>query len=137
MICIGKTFEFSASHRLSRAQWSQEENNRVFGKCANPNGHGHNYKLEVTVCGTQDGATGMVMDASRLTAIIEETILKEVDHKNLDVDVPWLSGSLTTVENIASAFWTRLAEQLKDENVTLYEIKLWETSRIFALRRAK
>ena len=136
MIYIGKTFEFSASHRLFRSEWTLEENLKVFGKCANPNGHGHNYKLEVTVCGDTDKITGMVIDASRLTAIIEEILLKEVDHKNLDVDVSWLSGSLTTVENLVCAFWDKLLGHIKKENASLYEIKLWETSRIYAIRRA-
>ncbi len=139
MLAIGKVFEFCASHRLYRPDWSVEQNTRVFGKCANPNGHGHNYKLEVCVHGTPNPETGMVMDASLLSKIVDETIFQHVDHKNLDIDVPWLSGTITTSENLVRAFWERLAPVIRDistQSASLFEIKLWETSKIFALKRS-
>ncbi len=139
MIAVGKVFEFSASHRLHRAEWSDEKNAQVFGKCANPNGHGHNYKLEVSVHGSLHPETSMIMDAALLSKIVEETIFQQVDHKNLDRDVPWLLGKVSTSENLVQAFWDRLSpviNEISQNTASLYEIRLWETSKIFALKRS-
>src|SRR5690349_3453313 len=94
-LSLCKTFEFSAAHRLFRPEWSDEQNAKAFGKCANPSGHGHNYRLEVSVSGEIEPLTGMVMDASILQQLVNEVLLDELDHKNLDVDVPWLRGKMS------------------------------------------
>ena len=135
MLC--KTFEFAAAHRLYRAEWSLEKNLQVFGKCASPNGHGHNYRLEVRVSGDCDPTTGMVLDAALLESLVEEHVLRDIDHKNIDRDVEWLAGQISTVENIIEAIWKRLEQPLRDHNANmeLQELVLWETGRIYALRR--
>lgn len=133
-LSVCKTFEFSAAHRLFRSDWSDEQNLAVYGKCANPSGHGHNYRLEVSVSGEIDGISGMVFDASNLQQIVDEVIISELDHKNLDTDIEWLDGRTSTVENIVLAMWERLAPAVKHaQNTTqLEKLVLWETSRISA-----
>lgn len=106
--------EFSAAHRLFREEWSEQRNSAVFGACANPNGHGHNYQFSVTVKGEVDPETGMVMDFLALADLVQERILRWVDHRNLEVDVPFLSGVLTTAENLLQVFWQELQEGLPD-----------------------
>lgn len=149
MLTLSKTFRFSAAHRLYRTDWSEEQNHKVFGKCANRNGHGHNYRLEVSVRGEVYPETGMVIDAALLQRLVDETVLNALDHKNLDLDVPWLEGRLTTVENLINAIWDRLAPAVRDAGAALPEctsqsrrpgstalqkLVLWETERIFATR---
>jgi 6-pyruvoyltetrahydropterin/6-carboxytetrahydropterin synthase len=136
MICISKTFEFCASHRLARPEWSNEKNSAIFGKCANPNGHGHNYRLEVTVSGPIQPEAQMVMDASVLDAIVQERVIQELDHKHLNADVPWLQGHIPTVEVILECIWNELEEpvRLAGHGAQLEKLVLHETSRIFATR---
>lgn len=136
MICISKTFEFCASHRLARLEWSDEKNTEVFGKCANRNGHGHNYRLVVTVSGPIQPETQMVMDASVLDAIVQEHVIQELDHKHLNSDVPWLREHIPTVEVILDCIWNRLDEPLRlaGKGAHLEQLILHETSRIFATR---
>ena len=136
MICISKTFEFCASHRLAQPEWSDEKNSAVFGKCANPNGHGHNYRLEVTVSGPIQPETQMVMDASVLDSIVQEHVIHDLDHKHLNADVSWLHECIPTVEVILEAIWNRLEEPLQraGNGARLEKLLLHETSRIFATR---
>ncbi len=104
--------EFCAAHRLFRADWSEQKNQEVFGICANPNGHGHNYFLRVSVRGEIQAETGMVMNFLELQELVAEQILKWVDHRNLDKDVPFLQGCISTAENLLQIFWQRLAPHL-------------------------
>lgn len=136
MLLISKKFEFCASHTLRRPEWNEEKNRAVFGKCSNPNGHGHNYILEVSVRGTVNPETGFVMDASILERYVQELVFRDVDHKNLNLDVLWLQGILPSSENLVNAFWDRLAPALARETprVTLHRLILWETSRIYVVR---
>ena len=136
MLTLAKTFEFSASHRLFRPDWSPEKNLEIFGKCANINGHGHNYKLEVSVRGPISSETGMILDARLLHSIVQNRVLADIDHKNLDRDVDWLSGQITSVETIIQGMWDRLAPIIQYEAppARLARLCLWETSRIFATR---
>lgn len=138
MLSLTKSFEFAASHRLHKPEWSDERNAAVFGKCANPNGHGHNYRLEVSVTGQLSPETGMVIDAAKLDEVVTAVILRDVDHSNLDLDVEWLRGQITTSEVLVEAFWSRLSRELERQNlpVKLHRIRLWETSRIYAQRTA-
>ncbi|MEX2553085.1 MAG: 6-carboxytetrahydropterin synthase [Actinomycetota bacterium] len=103
---------FSAGHRLYNPGYSDERNAEVFGKCANPSGHGHNYVLEVTLEGSVDPETGFLFDLKELSHIIHKSILDEVDHRNLNEDVEWLRGRNPTTETLAQAFWERLEPQL-------------------------
>ncbi|MEJ2370003.1 MAG: 6-carboxytetrahydropterin synthase, partial [Gemmatimonadales bacterium] len=99
----------------------------VFGACSNPNGHGHNYELEVAVEGEIDPKTGYVIDVKRLRDLVTERVVGEMDHANLNMDVPWLRGVNPTAENLAVEIWNRLAGQL--DGARLVSVKLWETQR--------
>ncbi len=124
---ITRREEFSASHRLHDPALSEETNRALYGICNNPNGHGHNYELEVTVRGPVP-ASGMVMNLTDLMAILRERILPEVDHKHLNHDVPYLADVIPTAENIAIALWGRLeAELTRFEGCRLHRIKLRES----------
>jgi 6-pyruvoyltetrahydropterin/6-carboxytetrahydropterin synthase len=100
--------EFSASHRLHNPALSDAENRELYGICNNPNGHGHNYVVEVTVRGPVPDGTGMVMDLNRLQRLILERLIAPVEHRHLNFDVPFLEGTITTAENVAVAFWREL-----------------------------
>ena len=118
--------EFSAAHRLAREEWSEERNLEVFGACANPHGHGHNYQLCVIVRGDVDTETGMVMDFLALAALVKERIFDKVDHRNLEMDVPFLEGVLTTAENLLKVFWQELQGGLPG-GVALHSLRLQES----------
>lgn len=137
MISLGKTFEFAAAHKLYNPKWSKEKNEAVFGKCANAKGHGHNYRLHVSVSGPIDPDTGMVLSAADLSDIVNREIIDVLDHKNLDGDVAWFEGVLSTCENLTNIIWDKLDEALVKHSAQLKldEVKLWETSRIYAVRR--
>lgn len=125
---ITRREEFSASHRLHNPDLSDEENRRLYGICNNLNGHGHNYELEVTVRGPIPAETGMVMNLTDLMRILRERVLVEVDHKHLNLDVPWLTGIIPTAENVAVALWERIAPELVPfPGVRLHRIRLHES----------
>lgn len=109
---LTRKYEFPASHRLFNPAWSDEENARVFRQCNNPNGHGHNYELEVTVKGIPDPRLGMVVDIYELDQIVKRVILDKMDHKNLNIDVEFLTGIIPTSENMARAIWQQLAPEI-------------------------
>lgn len=126
MVYVTRKASFSAAHRLFNPAWPDQKNNEVFGKCNNPNGHGHNYDMEVTVGGDPPRDTGMVIDLKKLADIIEAEIIERVDHKNLNVDVDFLRGKIPTAENMAVAFWKILAPKITEGK--LYSIKLYESA---------
>ena len=126
MIYITRKGHFSASHRLYNPAWTDERNEKVFGKCNNPNGHGHNYEVEVTVAGIPPRDTGMVIDLKELGEILETEILDRVDHKHLNHDVDFLSNVIPTAENIAIAFWKILEKKLPGGK--LHSIRLYESA---------
>ena len=125
MVFVTRKAQFSAAHRLYNPAWSDEKNDRVFGKCNNPNGHGHNYTLEVTVAGEPPKDTGMVIDLKVLADIVEKEIIERVDHKHLNLDVDFMHGVIPTAENIATAFWGIL--QMKIPEGRLHAIRLYES----------
>jgi 6-pyruvoyltetrahydropterin/6-carboxytetrahydropterin synthase len=122
---VTRVVRFNAAHRLHNPAKSDEWNRRTFGKCNNPNGHGHNYTLEVTVAGEPDPETGYVIDLARLKQIIEERVVAELDHRHMNLDVDFLQGILPSTENVAVAIWHRLADSLPSGR--LVAVKLWET----------
>lgn len=124
---ITRRERFSASHKLERADWSPEKNLEVFGKCSNPNWHGHNYDLFVTVKGTINPETGFVADLSEIGNIVKEKIIKHVDHKNLNLDVPFMKDKLASTENLAVAFWNEIVAEINVLGCTLHCIKIQET----------
>jgi len=135
MVYLTRRASFSASHRLWSRQLTEAENYAVYEKCANPNGHGHNYVLEVTVRGTPDPQTGMVLNLTQLKDAMHEQVVNWVDHKHLNYDVPWLEGSIPTTEMLVVKFWDRLAEMLP--RGLLYEVKLYETENNIASYRGE
>ena len=126
-VSITRLARFSAAHRLHNPALSDDENRRVFGKCNSPNYHGHNYTLEVTVAGVPDAVTGYVMDFGDLDRIVDGACIDDLDHKNLDLDVPWLSGIRSTAENIVVACWRRIAPAIAASGARLSHLRLWET----------
>jgi 6-pyruvoyltetrahydropterin/6-carboxytetrahydropterin synthase len=125
---VTRRVHFCAAHRLGREDWSAEQNESVFGSCANPNWHGHNYELDVTVEGEIDPATGFVFDLKELRDVVERHVLEDVDHRNLNIDVEWLHGVNPTTENVVVAMWRRVSEHLP-ASVRLARLVLWETPR--------
>lgn len=124
---ITRRERFSAAHKLSRPDWSPEKNMATFGKCANPNWHGHNYELWVTVKGEPNPETGFVVDLSELGRVINERVIRHVDHKNIDLDVPFMKGRYSSTENLAIAFWEQLEEPVEALGCQLHCVKLKET----------
>ena len=125
---ITRRLHFCAAHRLARDDWSEEENRRVFGDCANPNWHGHNYDLEVTVVGPVDPGTGYVMDLGELKALVNRRVVDDLDHRNLNLDVDWMRGIVPSTENLAVAIWERVAPHIPAP-AELDRVVLWETPR--------
>lgn len=136
---LTRVFEFSASHRLARDDWDDERNRLVYGKCAHPAGHGHNYRLEVSVSGQLDPETGMIVDAGVLKQMVEEAIIADVDHRHLNIDVPWLRGVVPTVEMITERIWERLESIVPKlgHAVVLHRVVLWETPCICGSKERK
>lgn len=126
MIVTAK-LDFSAAHRLHNPERDGEWNRRVYDKCDNPSGHGHNYVIEVSVDGEVDPETGMVIDLKRLKDIVRKEVVDMVDHKNLNQDVDFLRGVVPTAENLARAFWKKLERAITPGR--LWQIKLHETDR--------
>jgi 6-pyruvoyltetrahydropterin/6-carboxytetrahydropterin synthase len=129
MIYLTRKAEFSAAHYYHNPQWTPEENMRVFGKCANLNGHGHNYTLEVTVAGEVDAVTGFVIDLKLLKDILSRHVLDDFDHRHLNKELPEFASQLPTTENIAVAIWRRLASQLHPAK--LHRVRLYEQPDLF------
>jgi len=123
-VTVCRKAHFNAAHRLHRKDWSDEKNEAVFGKCNNPNFHGHNYELIVAVTGEVNAETGYVMDMKELSDIIEKEVEKPFDHKNLNLDVPEFANLIPTAEHIAYVIWHKLRKVVAAElglEVTLYE----------------
>jgi 6-pyruvoyltetrahydropterin/6-carboxytetrahydropterin synthase len=125
---VTRRLHFAAAHRLGRPEWSAERNSSVFGDCSNPNWHGHNYELDVTVEGEVDSETGYVLDLKVLRDLVEDRVVSEVDHRNLNVDVGWMDGINPTTENLVVAIWARLAGSMP-AGARLARLVLWETPR--------
>lgn len=121
---------FNAAHKLYNPNWSKEQNDQVFGKCANENWHGHNFELFVTVKGSPSAETGFVVDAKLLSKIINTYVIEVLDHRNLNIDIPFMSGKICSIENLIYEIWHQLKPQMP-VGVSLYCLKLVETPRIF------
>ncbi len=127
IVHITRRERFSAAHKLSRPDWSLEKNYATFGKCSNPNWHGHNYVLWVTVSGEPSTETSFVTDLSALSRLIKEHVLDHLDHKNIDLDVPFMKGRYSSTENLAVAIWEQLEAPVKALGVELRTVKVEET----------
>ncbi len=125
VVYITRRETFAAAHRLFKQELSDEENLKLFGKCSNPNWHGHNYTLEVIVAGKVDADTGFVMDLKDLKEIVRKNIITKVDHKNLNLDTDFMKGKIPTSENIVIAIWNELEDKITKGK--LFSVKLYET----------
>ena len=130
MVYLTRVEHFNAAHRLYNPDWSEEQNDAVFGKCANANWHGHNFELFVTIKGQPDPETGFIFDAKKLSAIVRARIVDKVDHQNLNLDVPFMQGKICSIENFVTAIWKELEPALPAQ-VALHCLKLIETPRIY------
>ena len=124
-VTVTRRLHFSAAHRVHNPAMSDEENTRIFGKCNNPNWHGHNYILDVSVRGAVDERTGYVIDLSRVKSVVEREVVSKVDHRNLNLEVDFLRDVIPTTENVIVAFWRVLEPALKPARLT--RLVLWET----------
>ncbi len=130
MVYITRIEHFNAAHKLFNPAWTKEENELVFGRCANENWHGHNFELHVTIAGIPNPDTGFVYDVKKLSTIIHEKVIEKLDHKNLNVDVDFMAGKLCSIENLIVGIWHQLADHMP-ESVRLHGLKLYETPRIY------
>lgn len=129
MVYLTRKVEFSASHVYHNPEFSAEENRRVFGKCNNPHGHGHNYVLEVTVAGEPDPRTGMIIDLQELKGLLQREILERMDHRFLNYEVPELKGRIPTTETVAMTIWELLEPKI--QRARLHRVRLYETPDLF------
>ena len=129
MVYLTRKAEFSASHHYHNPEFSAEENQRIFGKCNNPNGHGHNYTLEVTVKGAVDHKTGFVVDLKQLKEVMNREVIEALDHRYLNKEVPEFRDQIPTTENIAIAAWRRLEKKLTVAK--LHRIRVYETPELW------
>lgn len=124
-VTVTRRLHFNAAHRVHNPALSDVENNELFGKCNNPNWHGHNYVLDVSVSGEISAKTGYVVDLSRIKEIVTREVVDKVDHRNLNVEVDFMKGKIPTTENIVVAMWNVLKPALAP--ATLERLVLWET----------
>jgi 6-pyruvoyltetrahydropterin/6-carboxytetrahydropterin synthase len=131
MIYITRRERFNAAHKLFREDWSADKNKETFGKCANPNWHGHNYELFVTIKGEINPETGFVIDLKELKSIILEEVIDKLDHKNINLDVDFMKNKLASTEILAVAIWDQLYQPIAKHGAQLHAIKLYETENNF------
>ena len=129
MVTITRKIEFAASHRYHNPALSDAENRRIFGKCNNPHGHGHNYVLEVTVAGEPDARTGMIIDLQELKELLQSEILERMDHRFLNYEVAELKGRIPTTETVAMTIWELLEPKI--QRARLHRVRLYETPDLF------
>ncbi len=134
-VTISRKAHFNAAHRLHRKDWTFEKNQEIFGKCNNPNFHGHNYDLTLSVTGQIDPETGYVMDVKFLSDMIKEEVENQFDHKNLNLDVPEFENLIPTAENIAVVIWNKMRKRI-DQKFEI-EVVLYETERNFVTYRGE
>ncbi len=130
-VYITRRETFNAAHKLWKPEWSEQQNDEVFGKCANKNWHGHNFQLYVTVKGVPNPDTGFVINLKTLSVIVREKVVEALDHKNLNLDVPFLQGIMASTENVAIAIWDLIEEDVRTNGGELAKIKLIETENNF------
>ncbi len=127
MIYITRKERFNAAHRVFRPDWTDEKNLQIFGKCSNPNWHGHNYDLFVTIKGEVNPETGYLIDLKVLSSLIREKIVNKIDHSNINLDVDFMQGQIATTENLAMSVWKELDDGIKLLGAELHCIKLYES----------
>lgn len=131
LVFLTRRERFNAAHRMFRSDWSDEKNNEIYGKCSNPNWHGHNYTLFVTVKGELNPETGYVVNLKTLSQIINQHVIDKVDHKNINIEVDFMKGRFPSSESIAIAIWEVLEPFVKQLGINLHCIKIEETENNF------
>lgn len=131
MIYITRRERFNAAHRLFREDFSDEKNLEVFGQCSNPNWHGHNYDLFVTIKGEIDPGTGFLVNLKDLSRIINEKVIDKIDHKNMNVEVDFMNDKMASTENLAIAIWDELKDDIKKLGADLHCVKVYESENNF------
>lgn len=131
MIYITRRERFNAAHRLFRPEYSDEQNLAVFGKCSNPNWHGHNYELFVTVKGEANPETGFVTNLKTLSKLIREKIIQKIDHKNINLEVDFMQNRMASTENLSVAIWEELEAPIADMGAQLHCVKVCESENNF------
>ena len=131
MIYITRRERFNAAHRLFKPEYSDEQNLLVFGKCSNPNWHGHNYTLFVTVKGEVNPDTGFLVNLKDLSTIIDQRVIEKLDHRNINLEVDFMAEKLASTENLAIGIWNQLSEPIQEMGASLHSIKLYETENNF------
>ncbi len=131
MIYITRKERFNAAHKLYKPEWSEEKNREVFGKCSNPNWHGHNYELFITVKGMPNPETGFVIDLKVLSQIVKENVIDPLDHKNINLDVKFMQGIMASTEMLAMQIWNQLHDAIRSQGAMLHVVKLYETENNF------
>ena len=132
MLHITRKEHFNAAHRLFREDYDDAMNMEVFGKCSNPNWHGHNYTLYITVAGEINPATGFVINLKDLSILIREKITEKIDHKNINLEVDFMQGKMASTEVLTVAIWNELEDEIKKLGANLFCVKLYETENNFA-----
>ncbi|MBN2615994.1 MAG: 6-carboxytetrahydropterin synthase [Bacteroidales bacterium] len=127
MIYITRRERFNAAHRLFRPDFSDEKNLEVFGKCSNPNWHGHNYELFVTLKGEMDPDTGFLVNLKALSRLIRQRIIEKIDHKNINLEVDFMKGRMASTENLAVGIWEELEEPVRELGSQLHSVKVYES----------
>lgn len=131
MIYITRRERFNAAHRVSREEWSDEKNYEVFGKCSNKNWHGHNFDLFVTVKGEVNPQTGFVINLKELSEILKDRVIEKIDHKNLNIDVDFMQGLMTSTENLAIQIWKQIERPISEIGGQLHSVKVYESENNF------
>jgi len=131
MVYLTRVEHFNAAHKLYNEHWTEEQNREVFGKCSNANWHGHNYELHVTVKGVPSNDTGFIFNAKELGTLIKSVIIEQVDHRNLNMDVPFMKGKFTSAENLVIGIWDELKPHIEAQGAHLHKMLLRETANIY------
>lgn len=127
MIYLTRRERFSAAHRLFKQEWNDEKNQEFFGACSNPNWHGHNYILYVTIKGELNNETGFVMNLKTLSKILKEKVISKLDHKNINLEVDFMKNKIVSTENIAIGIWNEIEKPITDAGAILHKVKIVET----------
>ncbi len=131
MIYITRRERFNAAHRLFKTEYSDEKNMEIFGKCSNPNWHGHNYQLFVTVKGEVNPETGFLVNLKNLSKIVKEKVIEKIDHKNINLEVDFMKNKMASTENLTIGIWKQLEKEITDLGVTLHSVKIYESENNF------
>ncbi|CAG5079349.1 6-pyruvoyl trahydropterin synthase family protein [Parvicella tangerina] len=137
LVYVTRRERFNAAHQMYNPKWSREKNEDVFGKCANKNWHGHNYELFVTVKGEPDPNTGYCVDLKKVSDVVKNEVIEQLDHRNINLDVPFMKGKLASTEILTIEIWKILAPLIKEIGAELHELKLYESENNFVTYRGE